>query len=809
MPLANQNETGACRWLTYLKGNGLVHILIIAFLLALSVSVGAAKVEVTKSYVGADNNGRYDRNPSYVEFGGEYWLFYAKGDIGTTGGVRNENYNPDNDSYVIWYKRVSVPDTSIMTATETRLDLSETNRPEGFDQRDVSAIVFDNMLYVFASAGFGGSQQSVYYYTWDGTLWSGPISLGTIGGGHVNAVCDADRVYLSLETGVAETLQSIVYTWDGITLNGPFTVALGNGVPKITLKDGKLCVVSIAPSATTINLHVADAGATPSTWTYLSDPITVSDAYVWDPSICNDGVGLLVLAAPSTAVPDRQWIVQTRSFDNGLTWTPVKTVSSGGSGSATWWDYWPVAWSDTPGHAFIFFTTEGKDGVYADGMIGGIGVDWNPDHDHTFYIQPAIDAAAPGDTVLVAVGTFTGTGNRDLDFGGKGIMLKSNSDPGETTVIDCQGSVSDPHYGIFFHSGEDAAAIVDGFTITNAYNDFGAVRCSTSAPIIINCIISGNNPSGVYASNGSNPQIIRCTLSDNVHYGVAAAYTSGVMYSPYLTTITIDSCVISGNITCGVRLVAVDATITRSDISGNGNIGISADGQTVLDVSSTLIRDNGNYGLWIILLGGYVDISNCTIVGNVYGMFYDGSPPKSGQVSGGQQSETSIFTRNIVAFNRSKGIMLGTFAWWVPYRFECTDAYGNPDGDWPAGDYGPGDAYGDFSLDPLFCDTTAHDYHISSTSYCTPTYSPCQALVGRFGIGCTLPFVCGDVNDDGTPNIADAVYLVNYVFRSGAAPNPLCAGDANGDGGTNVGDAVYMIAYVFKGGAPPVETCCQ
>jgi len=69
-------------------------------------------------------------------------------------------------------------------------------------------------------------------------------------------------------------------------------------------------------------------------------------------------------------------------------------------------------------------------------------------------------------------------------------------------------------------------------------------------------------------------------------------------------------------------------------------------------------------------------------------------------------------------------------------------------------------------------------------------------------------FVCGDANRDGSANVGDAVFLISYVFRGGASPNPVCAGDANGDGNTNVGDVVYLIAYVFKGGAPPVETCC-
>ncbi len=66
-------------------------------------------------------------------------------------------------------------------------------------------------------------------------------------------------------------------------------------------------------------------------------------------------------------------------------------------------------------------------------------------------------------------------------------------------------------------------------------------------------------------------------------------------------------------------------------------------------------------------------------------------------------------------------------------------------------------------------------------------------------------FICGDAGGDGSINIADAVYLINYIFKGGPAPEPLDAGDANCDGNVNVADAVYLINYIFKGGPEP---CC-
>lgn len=64
-------------------------------------------------------------------------------------------------------------------------------------------------------------------------------------------------------------------------------------------------------------------------------------------------------------------------------------------------------------------------------------------------------------------------------------------------------------------------------------------------------------------------------------------------------------------------------------------------------------------------------------------------------------------------------------------------------------------------------------------------------------------YLAGDANHDGNVNVGDAVYLVNYIFRSGPPPAYLAEGDANGDCNVNIGDAVYLVNYIFRGGPSP------
>jgi hypothetical protein len=64
---------------------------------------------------------------------------------------------------------------------------------------------------------------------------------------------------------------------------------------------------------------------------------------------------------------------------------------------------------------------------------------------------------------------------------------------------------------------------------------------------------------------------------------------------------------------------------------------------------------------------------------------------------------------------------------------------------------------------------------------------------------------CGDINSDGSINVADAVYIVNYIFLGGDAPDPFESGDTNCDTYVNIIDTVILINYIFVEGNLPCD----
>ena len=148
-------------------------------------------------------------------------------------------------------------------------------------------------------------------------------------------------------------------------------------------------------------------------------------------------------------------------------------------------------------------------------------------------IQSGIDAAVNGDTVLVADGTYGGPGNRDIDFWGKSVLLTSENGP-ESTIIDCEGTPTNPHRGFHFHNGESASSVVRGFTIKNGCTAYGGGVCceNASAPRLVGNTFLGNvaNSGGAIRCAGSSPAIVGNAFIDNTANsgggGISCLYAS-------------------------------------------------------------------------------------------------------------------------------------------------------------------------------------------------------------------------------------------------------------------------------------------
>lgn len=106
-------------------------------------------------------------------------------------------------------------------------------------------------------------------------------------------------------------------------------------------------------------------------------------------------------------------------------------------------------------------------------------------------IQAAIDTATDGDIILLEPGTYTGPGNRDVDYHGKNVHVTSSGGP-SVTVID----VESLGYGFILTNDEGPGAMISGLTITRGYS---AIYIEGASPTVAGNVIEHNLGSGISA----------------------------------------------------------------------------------------------------------------------------------------------------------------------------------------------------------------------------------------------------------------------------------------------------------------------
>lgn len=128
-------------------------------------------------------------------------------------------------------------------------------------------------------------------------------------------------------------------------------------------------------------------------------------------------------------------------------------------------------------------------------------------------IQEAIDAAATGDVVCVAPGTY----EEFLDFGGAEIAV-IGAQGASVTTIDGDGK----HPVVRFGSGEPASTLLAGFTLTGGQDlNGGGIQVIDASPTIQDVVVTKNTAyhwqvagAGIYVSNGA-PTFQTVVVSEN------------------------------------------------------------------------------------------------------------------------------------------------------------------------------------------------------------------------------------------------------------------------------------------------------
>lgn len=247
-------------------------------------------------------------------------------------------------------------------------------------------------------------------------------------------------------------------------------------------------------------------------------------------------------------------------------------------------------------------------------------------------IQAAVDASSDGDEIVVAPGTWTGSGDAVVDLLGKSITLRSSDGP-DATVIDGQGL----RRGIACISAEIGETRIEGFTVRNGLggwfdlnadgvqdpNEFvgGGMLVWYANPTVVGCDFIGNtaaNGGALYANFGS-PVIESTVFVSNV------ADVGGACYLNLLSSPAMSGCIFADNtaVLGGAVYASYGSNVTMTGCELDGNAAYSSGGAIYalsggIDLASTRLEQNqsGSSGGAVFGYLSTLDLVDCSLKSN-------------------------------------------------------------------------------------------------------------------------------------------------------------------------------------------------
>lgn len=247
--------------------------------------------------------------------------------------------------------------------------------------------------------------------------------------------------------------------------------------------------------------------------------------------------------------------------------------------------------------------------------------------------------------------------------------------------------------------------------------------------------------------------------------------------------------------------------ITQMDDGGYIIIGNSDDPYATGYDFRAFRTNAGGSVLWdsVYALSGSYDVTNDACVvedgivmtgqvyssGHVHKIDFNGSTIWSKSI---EQYFTGEEYHNIIATSDG-GFMVGGWMWVAGHRRDHTfiklNSVGNVDWVYTVG--GPQDDHGQSIVE-------THDGGFAMVGTSSSFVNGSSFYLTKI-----IEYLCGDANNSGGVDVADAVYLINHIFRGGPPPELMLAANVNCDDSVNISDAVWMINHIFRAGAGPCE----